>query len=101
MHFRIVLNFLKILKGKRNLKNGAQYWASLRQMAFGLEVVAAWSGLQAERLHGPGFGGPRPRAGAVCRPMEPDAQGVRDACGHRGQHGARRLVGGRMGTISS
>jgi hypothetical protein len=55
MHFRIVLNFLEILKGKRNLKNGAQYWVSLRHMTFGLEAVAAWSSLQAERLHGLGL----------------------------------------------
>jgi hypothetical protein len=58
MHFRIVLDFLEILKGKQKSKHGTQYWASLRPTTFDLEFNVAWFGLQAERLHRPGSGGP-------------------------------------------
>jgi hypothetical protein len=67
MHFRIVLDFLEILNGKQKSKHGAQYWASLWPTTFDLEFKAAWFGLQAERLHMPGSGGPQPGAGAARR----------------------------------
>jgi hypothetical protein len=42
--------------------------------------------VQAERLHGLGSGGPRPRVGAACQPVVPGMRVVHNARGPLGRH---------------